>query len=311
MKRFFSGAILIMVLMIVACGKKHDDSAVNPNAPVPPKSVINDDNNVEMTAAKLYGNIQFYMANQEEEQENYSVLDIISGDTQGHFKLDKSEKKYWVKAIGDESLSDLYEGASFVFGKVDGKTVAICYDKQLMPMWTMVGFQSEEEYNQYRKSCYANALAGKYKDSNENDVTITADGKVTGLFGKESDGFSFSYVNSFLSNVCRLESDKYFGFTFKTYGVDLLETVVDEEMTGARVATDEVIETLEMEDGQDLSWIHKHVLTSDYYNYISPSTRKAMIELLKAVKSPSQTNQWNLFILENFKDPEEQEIPEE
>lgn len=311
MKRIFSWAILVMALMVLACGKKHDDNAVNPNAPVPPKSVVNDENKIEMTAAKIYGNAQFYMANQEEEQENYSVLDILSGDTQGHFRLDKSEKKYWVKAISDENLSELYEGASFVFGKVDGKIVTICYDKDLMPMWTMVGFQSEQEYNQYRKNCYLYALAGKYKDSNENDVTITADGKVSGLFGKDNESFSFSYVNSFLSNVCRLESGKDFGFEFKSYGVDLLETVVDEEMTGATVATDEVVETLELEGDQDLSWIHKHVLASDYYNYISSSTRKSMIELLKAVKSPSQTDQWNLFILENFKDPEAQETPEE
>ena len=92
MRRLLSWAVIAMALMVVACGKKHDDNAVNPNAPVPPKSVINDENKVEMDAAKLYGNMQFIMANQEEDQKNYTVMDVFMGDVGGHFRLDKSEK---------------------------------------------------------------------------------------------------------------------------------------------------------------------------------------------------------------------------
>lgn len=311
MRRLLSWAVIAMALMVVACGKKHDDNAVNPNAPVPPKSVINDENKVEMDAAKLYGNMQFIMANQEEDQKNYTVMDVFMGDVGGHFRLDKSEKKYWVKAISDEILDDLYEGASFAFGKVDGHIVTICYGKDLMPMWTMVGFQNDDEYNQYRRQCFNHALVGTYKDSEGKSVTISADGNVKGLFGKESDNFQFSYINTYITDMCKLESGKYFGFAVKDYGVDLKDTEMDEEESGERMVIDEVLETLEIDADQDISWIHKHILTSDYYNYISPSTRKRMIEVLKAEKSPSQTDQWNLFILENFKDPEAQEISEE
>lgn len=307
-----------MALMVVACGKKHDDNAVNPDAPVPPKSVINDDNNVDVNVAKLYGNMQFIMANQEEDEKNFTVMDILMGDVGGHFRLDKSEKKYWVKAIDDETLDDLYDGASFAFGKVDGHIVTICYDKDLMPMWTMVGFQSEEEYNEYRRECFLHALVGKYKYNSRdivgNPVTISADGNVQGLFGCARGSFQFTFINTYVTDICKAELEdlgvQYFGFAVKDYGLDLLETEVDEE-TGERVVIDEVHQTLEVEDEQDLSWIHKHILTSDYYNYVSSSTRKRMIEMLKAVESPSQTEQWNLFILENFKDPEAQEIPDE
>lgn len=310
MRRLFSWGIIAMALMVVACGKKHDDNAVNPNAPVPPKSIINDENNVAMDAAKLYGNVQFIMANQEEDQKNYTVMDVLMGDVGGHFRLDKSEKKYWVKTIGDEILDDLYDEASFVFGKVDGHIVTICYGKDLMPLWTMVGFQSEDEFNDYRRECFLHALVGKYKDSEGKTVTVSADGNVKGLLGKENDQFQFSYINTYVTDMCKLESGKFFGFAVKDYGLELMETEVDEE-TGERMVIDEVIETLEMNDDQDLSWIHKHILTSDYYDYISPSTRKKMIEMLKAVKSPSQTDQWNLFILENFKDVEAEESTDE
>lgn len=318
MRRLLSWAIIAMALIVVSCGKKHDDNAVNPNAPVPPQSVINDEDKVEMDAAKFYGNVQFIMANQEEDQKNYTVMDVLMGDVGGHFRLDKSEKKYWVKAVDDEILDDLYDEASFAFGKVDGHIVTICYGKDLMPLWTMVGFQTEDEYNQYRRDCFLHALVGKYKVNTKDivgfPVTITSDGKVKGLFGSANGSFQFTFINTYVTDICKAELEdlgsRYFGFAVKDYGIDLLDTEVDEE-TGERMVIDEVLETLEMDTDPDLSWIHKHILTSDYYNYVSPSTRKRMIEMLKAVKSPSQTDQWNLFILENFKDVEAQESTEE
>ncbi len=310
MRKCFSWAVIVMALMIVACGKKHDDKAVNPNAPVPPKSIISEDKMIGKETAKLYGNIQFVMDNQEEDADNLSVFEIFSGDVVGHFKLDKSGKKYWVKAIDDEAVDDLYADASFVFGLVDGHAVTICYDKELMPLWTMVGFQSENEYNQYRKDCYNYALTGKYKNSEGAEVTITADGKVKGLYGESEDSFELSSINTYITDICRLESGHYFSFSVKNYGLDLLDTEMDEEI-GVRMTNGEVLETLESVENQNISWIHKHILTSDYYNYISTATRKRMIEELKARKSPSQTDEWNLFVLENFKDAEAEDIQDE
>jgi hypothetical protein len=62
-----------------------------------------------------------------------------------------------------------------------------------------------------------------------------------------------------------------------------------------------VAENLEFDSEQDISWIHKHLLTSDYVMYISSAARKKMLDELTAVKSPTQTESWNLFILQAFK----------
>jgi hypothetical protein len=298
MRNLWLVAIVSMVMTIVACGGKGNETPANPKAPVPPKEIISDKTNVEVGAAQFYGNIMSMLGNFEDDKELFDLEDVPLGGAE-RFILDKSGKQYMIKAFEDETLSEMYDDAFIEFGKVDDHIVAVCYAKDRMPLWTMVGFNSEDEYNDYRKACFTNLLKGKYKDSEGRPVTIDGS-KITGLFGQGESGYEFSYINNYSSEIIRVDG-KYYGIAVAEFGVTLLETVVDEEGSGERMTSDEVAENLEFDSEQDISWIHKHLLTSDYVMYISSAARKKMLDELTAVKSPTQTESWNLFILQAFK----------
>ena len=63
MRNLWLVAIVSMVMTIVACGGKGNETPANPKAPVPPKEIISDKTNVEVGAAQFYGNIMSMLGN--------------------------------------------------------------------------------------------------------------------------------------------------------------------------------------------------------------------------------------------------------
>ena len=313
MKSKCSFILLLSLLLMTSCGKTESKTVVT-TGDGKEVSVGGEATKVKLEDMAFFAGMSEMLTKSDDETQAgkegvaYDLCDVPVGGAICFALVNDGKGIYQAKPI--EGLTgEGFDVATVELRQVGDFVMLIAFTADRRPLWAMRGFKDVESYNLYRSECYANLLTGNYVGSDGQKVVFGDDHTVKGLFGVERHKYQMLTYMDYTSEVCHIDgTDLFFAFTPTYEGIDIYNVVAEEEGDGERTMGDELLASLVVDGSPQMKWAHRHPLTSDIVMaFLSPAQCEKAIEELKAVKSATAVEAWNLFILEAFQQETDQE----